>query len=748
MAIIGEIRKRPVLILVIIGLSLIAFVLADTLSGVGRGSEQADKNIMLNGEPIDQANQAFINDLGDMNKIDLRNIGGSGQTNAVDNALSDKLAWRQFAEMYMIEQQAEMIGLNVNEDEVEQLFYDGDTNMVATYMSSFRFIDAPGENENIATWLDYGKSRYDNKLRQFEVRKMRLRDKYFSLLRSGLYVTHKEAERHYNLNNTVKKVKYIYKAFNAPDLTATDYNVSDADVKAYFNENRNNSKYRQPKGKSVQVAEIMVPATEEDAKMLFTDLENNVKDRFLKSIDDSLFAVRQKASNLGRDIVIQADSATFVRQFSQKFYNDAFNQGDTTLVFGPFENQMGVNRTYRLIKTSVEYPIALKEIFISKDGRPVEEFNKLVDSLNTILRTDNDKFDDMIARFHEDTVNVSGMTGYMDFNAMKRNYGGQATRQAFNTDQGGLGSSLLANGYKVFKVVGFNKSDTAKFVLTSTIDKRILPTGKTINSYKKTQVMDLIQEGDVVGFKTMADSMKYIVKEVTYNDGDLQLQGYPTNVGLFEFVKNAPEGDASKGYATEDRILVAFVKRSFEDGPFNLEDNWDVVKNDFINTKKAEALKTKLASVTSVEQAAQMLGVTVQEKDVKFTDPSIAPGNSGSKEAMAVGAVYGHDQDGTLMKSPIVGENGIYLIQVVSTSAPVSTTDLTASESALQQRFENILGFTNTATENQIKDPQRNQQMVQFGQRAPLMTYMTYRGITKAGLYNALKTYSDIEDNR
>lgn len=753
MALIGEIRKRPVLIMVIIGLALISFVLADSLSGSLGGQAGDNKTIMIEGEPADEITLAHLNDLVEMNSIDLQNLGDERLSNSVIAGLARQAGWKQLAEFIMIEQQAELIDLEVTDEEIEQLFYDGDTNLVATYMQPFRFIDPVGENEQIATWLDFGKSRYENDMRKYEVEKMRLRDKYFALLKSGIYVSTVEAERHNKLTNSTKKIKYAFKSFSDQSLPNEQFSVTDEEIEAFYAANKNDDKYRQTAGKKVQVVEIIVEPTEADAKLIFTNLEQTIKKRFETAIDDSLFAAQQKAVNVvrgrpGMDNVDQVDSARFTAMYPAEYYDQVFNS-DETQIFGPFEANFGGSKTYKLLKTTKEKPIAFKEIYINKLTRAEPEFNKLVDSLNTILRADQSKFQEMYKLFNEDTANLAnnGVTDYMDFNTMESRYSAAVARQAFAGDSGTLGSILKPDGYRLYQVYDFDNSDSSEFVLASAIEKRILPSGQTIDSYRKTQGMDMIQEGDANGFKVMADSFKYTLNEFAYGEGEMTLRRYSDQTRMFEFVKTAVKGDISPAIPTDDKLYIAHIANTFDDGPTDLEDIYDEVKNDAINKKKADHILSQVASAISVEQAAQIFGGSVQNKDLKFNDQSIAPGMTSAAETRAVGAVFGHDQDGSMMKKPLVGSNGVYVVFVVVTNAPV-TTDLTASEKTLKTEYSNILGFTNTATENGIRDPQRNQQMKQFQQTSPLYSYLYFRALGKSGLYHALKQYSDIEDNR
>src|SRR5690606_15712531 len=64
----------------------------------------------------------------------------------------------------------------------------------------------------------------------------RQRIKYENLLIKSAYVTSAEAEKEYHMQNDVAEIKYVYVPYFSVSDTAVT--VSDADLKAYYNKNK------------------------------------------------------------------------------------------------------------------------------------------------------------------------------------------------------------------------------------------------------------------------------------------------------------------------------------------------------------------------------------------------------------------------------------------------------------------------------------------------------------------------------
>ncbi len=731
MAIIGEIRKRPTLILVIIGLALLAFVLGEAIAQQFGGGGDDEKNITIDGESIDPEQEEMLRSFNTFweKRIQENKRGKDRSLTAFDQRGAAKFGWLDFAETMMVEKQNELLGIETSDEELELLFFKGDTMQVYNYMVGrlLKWDEIDTATEKGLDLFSYGKLRYENPQRRLEIRAMRQKDKYVSLLRSGFYATNLEAERDFAATNDVRKIKYAYKAFS--ELPSDKYIPSDEEIKAYYKAHKTDPQYRIKAGKVLKVVTVNMEPSEKNKTDQYNILNNTIKKNFanVPLISDSLFAAQYKGVKkdpFGRPtpVVVQMDSSRFVNSFPKEYYDSVFSlSNDTTMVFGPYE----LNGTYNLLKARVHHKRRVRHILIKPRDNYDQETFTLLDSIYNTVKEDTSMFAKLAQENSIDPGSAAngGDMGFIPFEGWVAPF----ARYAFTAEVGDVGVVRSQFGYHIMNITDEATDDSSKFVTTAILSKQIMAQGSTVAKYKDEAKNFSVDSYDY-GLETLADSLGYTVNDLKVSETDLAIQGYEEITPLYKFFKDGVAGDVSSVYSIKDKnqLIVVKIEKSYEDGPMDEESALEQMKTDLINEKKAEQLKNEISGKSDLASIAQIWGVQIANKDLRFGDASIAgirqtldnPAMD-DPELYAVGAVFGKDvNDGGsgMLDDVLVGKEGIYMVQVLSEQKGEGIDYATVKE-RLRTKYSNSI--------SSIADLKR-----------------------KVGLYYALKKYIDVQDNR
>jgi peptidyl-prolyl cis-trans isomerase D len=98
------------------------------------------------------------------------------------------------------------------------------------------------------------------------------------------------------------------------------------------------------------------------------------------------------------------------------------------------------------------------------------------------------------------------------------------------------------------------------------------------------------------------------------------------------------------------------------------------------NKKKADIIRKKIGTITTLEAAATVLGKTIQTADsVSSANPRTMP-----FEQKLLGAAFNPANKGKVVPELIEGSQGVYLLQVRSTAtAPLATANVTEQRATL-----------------------------------------------------------------
>ena len=238
MALIGKIREKSTLLVIVIGIALLAFILGDweRITGVmedlyGYGTVYVEK---IDYKAYEEASQKF-------EEQDRTQFGKQQReyTQKDQEASLDK-AWNYVVETNLFAREYEALGINVGDAEFEAYLYGTDGFAVlpelaqgftdsVTGLFNAKLLQKRIEEMESSTDANVQKQWEDSKKYYTDRRKQ---EKYFSLLGQGVYVTKLEAEEEYFAQKEVKNISYVVRRYS--EISDEDVKISDADVKKYY----------------------------------------------------------------------------------------------------------------------------------------------------------------------------------------------------------------------------------------------------------------------------------------------------------------------------------------------------------------------------------------------------------------------------------------------------------------------------------------------------------------------------------
>jgi peptidyl-prolyl cis-trans isomerase D len=286
MATLQKIRNRAgLLIAVIIGLALLAFVLGDLL-GSGRSlfSNTQYEIAEISGKSIPYRD--YLKSVDNMASVYKYTLGRNNlDEEFMDNIRTD--VWEKMVQDFVMEKEYKELGLAVSGDElfdmfqgsnphplIRQIFTNPETGVI-NRSQLFRFLQETQEDNNIE------EKRFRIYLEN-EILRYTVFSKYNNLVRKGLNVTSLEAARRVKESNRTVDLDFIVQRFNTvPDSVIA---VNEKDIEDYYKLHKTD--FEQEESRDIRYVYFEVVPSEDDYKAA-EEWINNVKPDFVNT--DNLY---------------------------------------------------------------------------------------------------------------------------------------------------------------------------------------------------------------------------------------------------------------------------------------------------------------------------------------------------------------------------------------------------------------------------------------------------------------------------
>jgi len=655
MAILGQIRSRPWLLMGMIALALLAFLVnPESLDKVfGKNPDVLGK---VNGEKITREeynDQLFI-------------LQQQAEQQQQPKSGLEEQAWQLLVQSKLVKQQFEKMGFEMTDDLFwNQIQYDqmfAQNKQLFDEKGNFKLQELKKEIETLQNTNPQGYSQWLKTRKTIEYRIMARQ--VFANISTGITTGKKEAEELMKQRDQLADIDFV-KVDYASYVQKNKIKVTTEDLKKYIDQHPVMFKTEPSRNLGI-VFFPSQPSPADDAAVLKditkvfsvgTD-ESGGKENFMNTTNDSMFVMANSDIPFNNQYV-QANQMP--QGLQGKIETAAVGQ-----TFGPYKEQ-NLYVVSKLIDKKPSDSTLSKHILISYKGaerstatRTKEQAKKIADSLLAVVKGNPAKFAEGLKL--SDEPNAVERNGSVGWTTPQSQFAPGYLSFLAGNAKGSTGLAETEFGYHIINVED-KKAGTMGYKVAHLV-KTIKPSEATeaVVDKNSRRFIQQIQGKSFNDFVNIAKKSNYQysnAKAAKRFDG--QLQGLGTEkdgeILAWAFDKKREKGDSEifTVEGTGDKIVV-YLNGKQEKGLADPESVRDQIETVVLNKLAAKQISDKIGKATSLDQVAKTFATTKQSAQVNILNPSVA----GAMEPKVAGAAFGVKKGA--ISNPIEGGTGVYVL--------------------------------------------------------------------------------------
>jgi peptidyl-prolyl cis-trans isomerase D len=665
MAIIGSIRKRGTLIVVIVGLSLAAFILGGAQNLFVGGSNTIAS---FNGAKLTYEDYSMKIE---EKKLEVKVTQPDVEINEqAEDAIKDEV-WEDLIRTKVYEKQYKLLGLTISDAEDNDMMVgetvDPNIRSIQLFMNEFGQFDPSRLQAYVQKFEDDSQVKEEEKQQWFTEREQwrlftrkvkveRLKNKYMNLVTKAMYVTTKEATSVYKANMDHANIRFVVKLYST--IADSTIEVKEDELVSFFKEHK--YRMRSKKSKAIKYAVFLsIPSPADTAALRKT--MDELKAEMATTDDDTLF-------------VAQNSEETTPPQFLKKgmlppLLDSLLFNAPVGTVAGPFVESgyfmMGKKTAERMQPDSCK----ARHILIQPKENTqaaVDEARNLRDSIYKMIEKGGN-FVQLAAQYSMDQSNAkdSGNLGWFAKGRMVPEFGDSC----FMGKKGDMKKVDSRFGFHIVQIL--DQTKPIKESNIALVIKAIKP-GDATKQIQYNLANDMAYPDKKVAGFDAAKHMENFAKQknLIYRD-EPSITESSKNIlnmeGTKQVVKwalGAKRGDISDVFESGDNYIVAVVTATRPEGIPALEDVRDEAVAAFRRHKKAEKFISEFNSSLATSKdinglaAASKLNVG-SAQDLSFGSYFV-PG--AGIEPQLLGTVFGMKVN--QLSKPIEGNSGVFVAVV------------------------------------------------------------------------------------
>ncbi len=702
MAILEKIRKRTTVLILIIGLSLFAFVISGIFKKSGFASGKVGSTVAeINGKEIP------INEF----RKKVERASRSGAPSATSMQLVNSV-WNQQLRNTILSQQIEDLGIAIEKDQIINVIRNN-----PGIAQNPQFQDENGNfdeskfREFIAELRATAPDRYQDWLQDEQAIVEAAKEQtYFNLIKAGMGATLKEGEMEYKLANDKIDIQYARVPYTSiPDSTII---IGKNQIRDYIESHEN--EFQQESSRDIQFVYFEEKPSEEDEAAVKEDINRLLEDQVEYSQErdttDTIPGFRHTtdlATFLERNSDTKFDTLYKSKSDLPAEFADSLMALQVGEIFGPYRDD-GAYKVSRMVDKKANGSVKASHILISYKGaqranpqvtRTKEEAEQRAKELLAKAREEGTVFAEL-ARDNSDGPSASqgGDLGYFQEGVMTKKF----NDFAFQNPVGTIGVVETEFGYHIVKI-----DDKRDVVQLATLSRKIQPSEETLNTlFTEATAFEMTTTTSDKPFTDLAEEKKYVVRPVNKIKAmDEMLPGLGAQRAVVQWAFNSDTDVGEiKRFGINNSYAVVQLTAKYKKGVMSVEEASATVLPILRKKKKAERIiaDNKGKSLEDFVSSNNLSLASASSLTIK--SPTI-PG--AGREPLVVGTAFAMDTGQT--SGLIEGETGVFMIQLKNKEeAP---------------KLDNYSTYANS-----------------------LRTASAGRVANEA--YNALKEKADIEDNR
>jgi peptidyl-prolyl cis-trans isomerase D len=672
MAVIGKIREKSGLVMIIIGIGMLGFLFQDgaqsLLSGGSDNSIGEIGDVEITGQDFDQRLERSISNWESQNQ--------TSATNEIRESFKEQV-WNEIVREMVLETQFNELGISVSPEElfdmvqgnnphpqVQQAFTDPNTGIfnptqVLQFLKSLETM--PAENRN--QWLAFEEG----------IEKERIATKYNNMLTKGMYATSTMVKRAYKEQNENRNLKFVAKRYVS--VNDSTIQVTPEELKAYYNEHKN--EYKQEASREIEYVKFDVVPSEADIADAKAWIAQTAKE-FKTTDDDSSFVVYNSEEPF--------DQTYISFQNMPSNFDSSFFYAEVGTVLEPYEENGAFVVTKLTDTKMVPDSVKARHILLKTTQQPTDTLLEAkLDSIKTVIKAGG-KFADIAKEMSEDVGSAieGGDLGWFSEGTMVPEF----NDACFNGKVGDLVIVQSQFGFHLIEIQ--EQAAKVRKVQLAKIIRKTIPSNETFDAVFAKASAFYSTNNNAAAFTKAMESGEY-VKQIAseIKVGAKGIPGMPDARELVRWMYNSEKGDVSDPKQFDNTFIVAHLSDIREEGIATMEQVEIQVELGAKKKKKAEMFIAEMKGVTNLDELAKKIGGTVESApNVNFAAYAIP----GMGQELRVNGMASTLQQGQ-MSIPIEGETGVFVIQVETLTPAPETTDYSAVKSQLEQTYKGSTGL-------------------------------------------------------
>lgn len=657
MAVLSKIRQRSLLLIVVIGFCLFAFIIGDLVHS--NLFNQTSRNIgSVNGKDITV--EEF--------RVKVDNLEKNGQGMTSTQAVNQ--VWNQEVSIALLTAEFEKLGLKVGENQImETLKQSQDIGQNPQFLNAAGLFDQAKFDEFFKANPTMAKMLADRKKDAELNSKFQI---YSTLVKAGSYSTTSEGKLKYQME--VDKVNFDYVAVLFSTIKDSDVKIADSEILDYMR--KNEKKYKADETRELEYVVIEDKPSAED----LAEVKNSVNALMAPSIiynkgtgkNDTLSSFKD-AKNVAEFVNNNSDisyDSTYIAkkdlpaQFAEQLFNLPVGE-----VFGPYEYNNGYYLS-RSLGRQAGATAKASHILLAYKGatranpavtRTKEEAQAKANELLAQVNANPDSFM-MLAMTNSDdsSKQQGGDLGYFSKGQMTPKF----NDFVFNNPVGKVGLVETEFGFHIIKVT--DKQDAVRL---ATIAKKIEASEATTD---KTYTQAVKFEMDATAgkaFETVAKENKLTIAPVAKVKANDEAVGSVSNqrqIVKWAYNKDTNVGDVKRFDVVNVGHVIAKLKKVNDEGLMAIDDARISIEPLLKNKKKAEKIKAKMKGAT-LETVAAASGSKVQSAVDRTLENAVLEGVGQEQKVVGTAFAIGVNK----VSATIDGNSGVYVVKpTVITKAP------------------------------------------------------------------------------
>lgn len=686
MAILGQIRSKPWLLMGVIALALLAFLVnPDSIDKVfGKNPDVLGK---VNGEKITREefnDQLFV-------------LQQQAEQQGQPKAGLEEQAWQLLVQSKLIKQQFEKLGFEMTEDYFwNQLQYDqmfAQQKQFFDEKGNFKTQELKKQIEDMKATQPEGYNQWLKTRKSIEYRLMARQ--VFANISTGITTGKKEAEELMKQRDQLADIDFV-KIDYATYLQKNNIKVTTEDLANYIKQHPVMFKAEESRNLGIvffpsQPSAADDAAAQKEINKLFsggTDASGGTEN-FQNTKNDSMFVMANsdmpynpqymKPNQLPQTIQAQIPSAAI---------------GQT---FGPYKEQNFYVVSKLLDKKTSDSTLS-RHILIAFKGSPAgegvtrskEQAKKLADSIGAIVKANPGKFTEFLKLSND--PNSAAQGGSLGWTTPETPFVPEFLTYLANNPKGATGVVETQFGYHIINIE--DKKPGAMSYKVANLVKAVKPSDATEadTDKKARKFIQQVQGKSFNDFVNIAKKGNYQFsnpKQAKRFDG--QLQGLGTEkdgeILAWAFDKKREKGDTEffTVDGTGDKIVV-YLNGKQAKGTADPESVRDQIEIVVKNKLAAKQISEKIGKSGNLDQIAKQFGTTKQSAQVNLLNPSVA----GSMEPKVAGAAFGVAKG--KISNPVEGGTGVYVLIKKNETTNKQPGDLKQFTESVNQRNAGMFG--------------------------------------------------------